>query len=117
MRKTLDPADLRRVIRLGRQLAILAMVLAPALAAAPGALAQKVTVEFDQNADFSQYKTFAIRNGQLNSRNPALNSDLVKKRIESDIENALTARGLAKVTGRSDLNVRFQFGAAPKNRD
>src|SRR5580700_4343236 len=84
------------------------------LLGAHGAFAQKVTVEFDQAADFSKYKTFAIRNGQLNSRNPALNSDLVKKRIESDIESALTARGLTKVAGRSDLNVRFQFGAARK---
>ena len=36
------------------------------------------------------------------------------ERIETDIENALTARGLTKVAGRSDLNVRFQFGAARK---
>ena len=53
------------------------------LAALSSALAwaQKITVEFDQAADFSRFKTFAIRDGQLNSRNPALNSELVKKRI------------------------------------
>ena len=50
------------------------------------ASAQKITVEFDQSADFSKYKTFAIRDGQLNSKNPALNSELVKKRIDADIE-------------------------------
>jgi hypothetical protein len=44
-------------------------------------VAQKVTVEFDQAVDFSKFKTFAIRDGQLNSKNPALNSELVKKRI------------------------------------
>jgi len=82
------------------------------LLGALGAFAQKVTVEFDQAADFSKYKTFAIRDGQLNSKNPALNSDLVKKRIDADIERALTARGLAMVTGPSDLNVRYRFGAA-----
>jgi hypothetical protein len=43
------------------------------------AFGQKVTVEFDPAADFSQYKTFKIRNGQLNSRNPALNSHLIKE--------------------------------------
>jgi hypothetical protein len=81
---------------------------------APHALAQKVTAEFDQNVDFSKFRTFAIRDGRLNSRNPALNSDLVKKQIEADIQKDLTARGLVLVTGRSDLNVRYTFGAAPR---
>ena len=79
-----------------------------------GAWAQKVTVEFDQAIDFSKYKTFAIRDGQLNSRNPALNSELVKKRLSADIERNLEARGLMKVTGPSDLNVRYRFGSAPR---
>jgi uncharacterized protein DUF4136 len=82
------------------------------LLAALGAFAQKITVEFDEAADFSKYKTFAIRDGQLNSRNPALNSELVKKRIDADIERGLTARGLTMVSGRSDLNVRYRFGSA-----
>ena len=78
------------------------------------AWAQKITVEFDQAADFTKYKTFAIRDGQLNSRNPALNSELVKKRIEADITRYLTARGLEVTTGRSDLNVRYHFGSVRK---
>jgi hypothetical protein len=82
--------------------------------AATGAWAQKITVEFDQAADFSKYKTFAIRDGQLNSRNPALNSELVKKRIERDIERDLIARGLEMTSGRADLNVRYRFGSARK---
>jgi hypothetical protein len=82
--------------------------------AALTAAAQNVDVEFDQAANFANYHTFAIREGQLNSRNPALNNELVKKRIEADIERGLTARGLTKVTGPADLNVRFHFGAARK---
>jgi hypothetical protein len=78
------------------------------------ACAQKITMEFDQAADFSKYKTFAIRDGQLNSRNPALNSELVKKRIESDIVRYLSARGLEVTTGKSDLNVRYHFGSVRK---
>lgn len=82
---------------------------------AQGARAQKITMEFDQAIDFGKYKTFAIRDGQLNSRNPALNSPLVKKQIEADIQNDLTAKGLTLVTsGPSDLNVRYTFGAARK---
>src|ERR1700682_1803574 len=77
------------------------VVLILSLLATHGAFAQKVTVEFDQAADFSKYKTFAIRDGQLNSRNPVLNSDLVKKRINADIEKYLTAKGLTEVSGKS----------------
>jgi hypothetical protein len=84
------------------------------LLAAHGAWAQKITVEFDQAADFSKYKTFTIRGGQLNSKNPALNSELVKKRIEADIERGLTARGLEAASGQSDLIVTYRFGSARK---
>lgn len=79
------------------------------------AYGQKVTVEFDQGADFTRYRTFAVRDGQLNSRNPALNSELVKKRIETEIIRDLSARGLTLSTGRSDLNVRYRLGSARKS--
>src|ERR1700720_3426875 len=83
-----------------------------ALLGTVGAFAQKITVEFDEAVDFTKYKTFAIRDGQLNSRNPAMNSELVKKGIDADIERDLTAKGLTKVSGPSDLNVRYRFGSA-----
>jgi Domain of unknown function (DUF4136) len=89
-------------------------ILVLAVVSAAFAWAQKITVEFDQAADFTKYKTFAIRDGQLNSRNPALNSELVKKRIEADIMRYLTARGLEMTTGQSDLNVRYHFGSVRK---
>jgi len=77
------------------------------------ALAQKVTVEFDQAADFTKYKTFAIRGARLNSKNPSLNSELVKKKINADITSNLTAKGLTLVEeGPSDLNVRYTLGSA-----
>jgi hypothetical protein len=101
--------------KLSNRLMVRGMVLLFLSLLAPhGAFAQKVTVEFDQAADFSKYKTFAIRDGQLNSRNPALNSDLVKKRIDADIEKYLTDKGLMEVSGKSDLNVRYTFGTARK---
>jgi hypothetical protein len=79
------------------------------------ACAQKVTMEFDQSIDFSKYKTFAIRESQLNSKNAALNSDLVKKRIDADIVRFLSAKGLSEVSGPSDLNVRYVLGSARKS--
>jgi hypothetical protein len=84
------------------------------LLSAHGAFAQKVSVQFDQAADFSKYKTFAIRERQLNSKNPALNSELVKKQIDADLERYFEAKGLMLVAGKSDLNVRYTFGAVRK---
>ena len=83
-------------------------------AALPGlALAQKVTMEFDQGADFSKFKTFFINPGQLNSKNPALNNDIIRKKIQDDIRQQLMAKGLEEVTsGRRDLNVRFSLGSS-----
>jgi Domain of unknown function (DUF4136) len=104
-------ASLRRIGFSGLEALAL---LACALLFAHGARAQKVTVEFDQAADFSHYKTFSIRDGQLSSNNPALNSPLVKKQIEADIERDLTAKGLTQASGTADLNIRYTFGAARK---
>jgi len=83
------------------------------LLAVAGAFAQKVEIEFDQSVDFSKFKTFTIRDGRLNSKNPSLNSELVRKRIDADIEKYLEARGLEFTpSGRSDLNIRYTLGAA-----
>jgi hypothetical protein len=87
------------------------ILLGLSVLAAPVASAQKVTTEFDAAVDFGKFKTFAIRDGQLNSRSPALNSELTRKRVEADIERALAAKGLTKAAGRSDLNVFFTFGS------
>ena len=76
------------------------------------AFAQKVTVEFDDTVNFNKYRTFAIREGDLNSKDPALDSELVKKQIDEQIERYLTAKGLTKVSGPSDLNVLYRLGSA-----
>ena len=76
------------------------------------AFAQKIEIESDQAVDFSRFKTFAIRDRRLNSKNPALNSDLIKKRIDADIQKFLGAKGLEFAgDGKSDLNVRYTLGA------
>lgn len=76
------------------------------------AVAQKVTIEFDESSDFTQYKTFAIRQGQLHSNNPTLNNDLVKKKIEAEIRRRLAEKGLAETETKPDLNVRYSLGSA-----
>jgi hypothetical protein len=90
-------------------------VLAALFLFTAGAFAQKIDMQFDQSVDFSKYKTFAIRVTQLNSKNPALSGELVRKRISADIEKALSAKGLEFAgTGKSDLNIRYTFGAVRK---
>ncbi|MGA3018077.1 MAG: DUF4136 domain-containing protein [Bryobacteraceae bacterium] len=90
-------------------------MLALGLLAVAGALAQKIDIESDQAVDFSRFHTFAIRDARLNSRNASLNSDLVKKRINADIQKALEAKGMTFVaSGPSELNVRYTLGAAQK---
>jgi hypothetical protein len=95
----------------------LLLVCVAAFVSASGAQAQKITVEFDRGADFSRFKTFTIRGGELNSKNAALNSELVRKQINNDIARGLTARGLMEVTsGPTDLNVRYTFGSARRTQ-
>lgn len=77
--------------------------------------AQKIQIESDPAVDFAKFKTFAIRDGQLNSKNPSLNGELIQKRLDADIRKSLEAKGLAFVpSGSSDLNVRYTLGAARK---
>jgi len=66
------------------------------LLAASG-FAQKVQVESDPAVDFTKFKTFTIRQAHLNSKNPALNGELVRKRIDFDIQKYLTAKKLTYV--------------------
>jgi len=73
---------------------------------------QKIEIEFDQSVDFHKFTTFAIRDARLNSKNPSLNSELIKKRINADIVRFLEAKGLEFVVeGKSSLNVRYTLGA------
>ena len=79
------------------------------------AFSQKIEMESDQAVNFSKFKTFAVRDGRLNSKNPSLNSDLIRKRLDADIQKSLEAKGLIFVpSGPSDLNVRYTLGAARK---
>jgi Domain of unknown function (DUF4136) len=87
-------------------------LLAAGLLISAAAYPQKVNVEFDRAVDFSKFHTFAIRAHNLNSKNPALNSELVQKQIDEDIIHFLTAKGLELTTGKSDLNIRYTLGSA-----
>ena len=85
---------------------LLLLALLPSLA-----FCQKVSIEFDEARDFSDYKSFALVAGTLNSKNPSLNNELVKKKIDEEIRRRLTERGLTEVASQPDLNVRYSLGS------
>jgi hypothetical protein len=88
------------------------------LAAFPAlALSQKVSTEFDETRDFSDYKSFAIVSGKLNSKNPSLNNELVQKKLEDEIRRRFTEKGLTEVPSRPDLNVRYSLGSGQRVED
>ena len=71
--------------------------------------AQKIDTEFDKALDFSQFKTFAIREGKINAKDPMLSSELVEKNLRSAIVEQLKAKGLTEVESKADLNVTFRL--------
>lgn len=91
----------------GRFCLLLAFAVLPATA-------QKITFEFDESRDFSDYRTFKILEGAIHSQNPSLNNSLVKKKIESEIRARLAAKGMTETEARPDLNVRYSLGSARK---
>jgi hypothetical protein len=70
------------------------------------ALAQKVVVDWDHDADFSKYKSYAW----MESKNPG--SDLAAKRMITAIESQLAVKGLQKThRGDADLEIVYNVGA------
>ena len=78
--------------------------------------AQKVTIEFDESRDFSDYKTFSLVRGAIHSKNPNLNNELVKKKLDDIIRKRLTERGLTEVDSRPDLNITYTLGSGKRTQ-
>src|SRR5207244_2119164 len=78
--------------------------------------ADQKDTDFDPRTDFLKFKTFTLRQAQLEAKSPELNSPIVRKRIEDAIRTQLTARGLTEVQNRPDLVVNFRLGATDKRQ-
>ncbi len=61
--------------------------------------AQKVTTDFKKGADFAQYKTFTW------IKEPKTTDPLMRQRVIDDVNSALAAKGLRRVTGQADLGI------------
>ena len=82
------------------------------LLTSPALLADERNVDFDSTVDFSKFKTFTLREGQMTAKQPELRSPLVRKRIEDSIRLQLVAKGLKEVPNQGDIIATFRFGAA-----
>lgn len=96
-----------------RALPALALVL---LLVSPPLRADEKDTDFDPQTNFTKFKTFTIRQGQVVAKSPELNSPLTRKKIEDSIRTQLIAKGLMEVPNRADLVVNFRFGAADKRQ-
>ena len=82
--------------------------------AATAALAQKVHLEFDEAVDFTQYRTYAIRNGRIRAKHPSLDNSLVERKIENAIKAQIAAKGMQEAPDRPDVVITYVLGAADK---
>ena len=62
----------------------------------------KVTIDYDNTADFSQYSTFAYEEGT-----PVTDNPLVDQRIVAAIGRHLAQEGLQKIDSNPDLRVTY----------
>ena len=82
-----------------------ALLLVPAVA-----MAQKTTYDFDKTEDFSQNKTYVLKEGT------PVGQQLIDDRIVAAIESQLAAKGLTKATGEPDVVVVYHV-AFDKQKD
>jgi hypothetical protein len=74
------------------------------------AFAQKVTIDFDRNADFSKYRTYSFGQGT-----PAPET-LTNQRIQEAIERQLAEKGLTRVEHDPDLIVVYHCAVDRETR-
>jgi hypothetical protein len=78
---------------------LVGLVLSLLLVTAGAAQAQKITTDYNREANFSQYKTF------MWIKEPTTHNPLVQQRIVEDVNAALEARGLRLVKSDADVGV------------
>ena len=78
-------------------------------------LADDHSVIFDEDVDFSTFKTFTMRDVRMTSDRPELNFPAVVKTIGEAMRNSLTALGLKETDTRADLVVECQVSGTDFN--
>lgn len=69
-------------------------------------LADDLSIEYDPAADFSTFKTFELRPGNVSSQRPELDNPIFIKKLGGAIRTALVAKGL-KEADHADVAVKY----------
>jgi hypothetical protein len=72
-------------------------------------------VDFDRHTDFSKLKTFALREGKVDSPRPELNNTILLTKIADAIRKELTANGLKETLSNPDVLVDYNVTAEDFN--
>jgi len=72
-------------------------------------------VDFDHHTDFSTLKSFALRDGKIDSPEPELNSTLLSKKIGDAIRTELLSRGLKETVNNPDVIVDYSVSGQDFN--
>jgi Domain of unknown function (DUF4136) len=73
------------------------ILVAAALAGSVACSTLKTSADYDRSANFSQYRTFAIRDAE------AIGNEILERRIKSTLASGLAARGLTENADAPDL--------------
>jgi hypothetical protein len=94
-----------------------ALIIATALLGGiAGCASMAVTTDYDQDVDFTQYKTFDwIKQKPRVPPKRALDASLFDKRLRSAVETELETKGYERITtGKPDLLIAYHIGSKNK---
>ena len=94
-----------------RRLQVAGLVLAATWASGT-ALADSGTIDFESGVDFRAIRTFALREGRIQSQKPEVDNRLFRQRMNDSIRAALGKKGLKEVATQPDVIVTFHFSDA-----
>ena len=84
------------------RLALLALMLLPL-----SLRADDSTVDFDADVAFSSFRTFAIKDGKIDSTRPEVNNSIVINALKKTIRDELTVRGLKETPDKPDVVIQY----------
>lgn len=79
--------------------------------------APQIHTEYDEKADFSNYKTFTWAPPVIKKvENPILDSELLTERVYKAVKEELTRRGYTEVEKDADFNITYHTASKEKLR-
>jgi len=98
-------------MKLPRWLRVAGLILA-ATCTSGTALADSGTIDFEASVDFKAIRTFALREGRIQSLKPEVDNRLFRQRMNDSIRATLGKKGLKEVATQPDVIVTYHFSDA-----